>query len=166
MSPSVGQSVRAILDTIDTQLKKIDMDLNRLIQASPTWQAKVDRLKGVPGIGDQTARSLVAQLPELGTCSRQQIAALVGVAPMNHDSGLMRGRWTTSGGRANVRRALYMATLVATRYNPTIRAFYQRLVEAGKKKKVALVASMRKLLVILNAILRDQETWQSMAANA
>lgn len=166
VSPSVGQSVQVILDTIDTQLKEIDMDLDKLIRASPTWQAKVDLLKRVPGVGDQTARSLVAQLPELGTCSRQQIAALVGVAPMNRDSGLMRGRCTTCGGRANVRRALYMATLVATRYNPTIRSYYLRLVEAGKKKKVALVASMRKLLVILNAIIRDQKIWQNTTPNA
>lgn len=166
VSPSVGQSVQVMLDAIDTQLKGIDMDLDKLIRASPTWQAKVDLLKRVPGVGDQTARSLVAQLPELGTCSRQQIAALVGVAPMNRDSGLMRGRCTTCGGRANVRRALYMATLVATRYNPTIRCYYQRLVEAGKKKKVALVASMRKLLVILNAILRDQKIWENTPVNA
>lgn len=166
VSPSVGQSVQVMLDAIDIQLKGIDMDLDKLIRASPMWQAKVDLLKRVPGVGDQTARSLVAQLPELGTCSRQQIAALVGVAPMNRDSGLMRGRCTTCGGRANVRRALYMATLVATRYNPTIRSYYQRLVEAGKKKKVALVASMRKLLVILNAILRDQKIWQNIPANA
>lgn len=161
VSPSVGQSVQAMLDTIDTQLKEIDVDLDQLIRSSPAWQAKVDLLKGVPGVGDQTARSLVAQLPELGTCSRQQIAALVGVAPMNRDSGMMRGRRTTHGGRANVRRALYMATLVATRHNPTIRSYYQKLVESGKKKKVALVASMRKLLVILNAMLRDQKTWQN-----
>lgn len=166
VSPSVGQSIQVMLDAIDTQLKGIDMDLDKLIRASPTWQAKVDLLKRVPGVGDQTARSLVAQLPELGTCSRQQIAALVGVAPMNRDSGLMRGRCTTCGGRANVRRALYMATLVATRYNPTIRTYYQRLVKAGKEKKVALVASMRKLLVILNAILRDQKIWENTAVNA
>lgn len=161
-----GQSVQVMLDAIDTQLKGIDMDLDKLIRASPTWQAKVDLLKRVPGVGDQTARSLIAQLPELSTCSRQQIAALVGVAPMNRDSGLMRGRCTTCGGRANVRRALYMATLVATRYNPTIRCYYQRLVEAGKKKKIALVASMRKLLVILNAILRDQKIWKNTPVNA
>lgn len=166
VSPSVGQSVQTMLETIDAQLKEIDMDLNKLIQSSPTWQAKVDLLKQVPGVGDQTARSLVAQLPELGTCSRQQVAAWVGVAPMNRDSGLMRGRCTTCGGRAHVRRVLYMATLVAARHNPTIRSCYQRLVETGKKKKVALVASMRKLLVILNAILRDQKNWQNTATKA
>jgi transposase len=159
VSEHVGQSIQAILDAINEQLKGIDTDLDRLIRSSPAWQEKVDLLKAVPGIGDQTARSLVAQLPELGTCSRQQIAALVGVAPINRDSGTMRGRRTTFGGRASVRRALYMATLVATRHNPIIKAYYQRLVESGKKKMVALVASMRKLLTILNAMLRDQKPW-------
>ena len=112
------------------------------------------------GIGDVTARTLIADLPELGTLDRKKIAALVGVAPFNRDSGTLRGKRTVWGGRANVRAALYMAALVASRHNPTLRHFYQRLLEAGKPKKVALTAVMRKLLTILNAIVRDQTPWQ------
>ena len=160
-SDDVADSIQAMLDAIDRQLKEVDDQLDRAIRQTPAWQAKVDLLKGVPGVGDQTARQLVASLPELGRCSRQQIAALVGVAPLNRDSGTMRGRRTTLGGRTTVRRALYMATLVATRHNPVIRRYYQRLVAAGKKKMVALVASMRKLLVILNAMVRDQKEWRA-----
>jgi transposase len=165
VSAAVVSSIQAMLDAIDTQLRQVDEQLDQAIGDSPAWQAKVDLLKGVPGVGDQTARALVAQLPELGQCSRQQIAALAGVAPLNRDSGTMRGHRTTFGGRASVRRALYMATLVATRHNPVIRPYYQRLVAAGKKKMVALVASMRKLLVILNAILRDQNNWRNIASD-
>lgn len=164
-SAAVHASVQVMLNTIDQQIQDLDDDLDQTIKASPAWQTKVDLLKTVPGIGDQTARCLIAQLPELGDCSRQQIAALVGVAPINRDSGQMRGRRAIGGGRAPVRCALYMATLVATRYNPKIRAYYQRLVAAGKKKKVALIAAMRKLLVILNAILRDQTTWRTKPMN-
>lgn len=160
-SSGVADSIRSMLDAIERQLKEVDDQLDRAIRQTPAWQAKVDLLKGVPGVGDQTARHLVASLPELGRCSRQQIAALVGVAPLNRDSGTMRGRRTTLGGRTSVRRALYMATLVATRHNPVIRRYYQRLVAAGKKKMVALVASMRKLLVILNAMVRDQKEWRA-----
>jgi len=164
-SPTVHASIEGMLNTIDQQIKDLDDDLHQAIKASPAWQAKVDLLKAVPGIGDQTARCLIAQLPELGQCSRGQIAALVGVAPINRDSGAMRGRRTIGGGRASVRCALYMATLVATRYNPKIKAYYQRLVASGKKKKVALIAAMRKLLVILNAMLRDRKTWRATAMN-
>jgi transposase len=162
-SHEVKRSIQTILDTIDQQLIGLDDDLGRAIRETPAWQQKVDLLKAVPGIGDQTARCLIAQLPELGRCSRGQIAAMVGVAPINRDSGAMRGRRTIGGGRAPVRSALYMATLVATRHNPTIKAYDQRLVAAGKKKKVALVAAMRKLLVILNAMLRDQQPWRIIA---
>ena len=162
---AVRASIQAVLDFLDRQLKDLDDDLDQAIRDTPAWQEKVDLLKGVTGVGDQTARSLVAQLPELGQCSRGQIAALVGVAPINRDSGAMRGKRTTHGGRASVRTALYMATLVATRHNPTIRAYYQRLVTSGKKKMVALVAAMRKLLTILNAMLRDQTHWRNHAMN-
>jgi len=165
-SDAVRQSIKTLLDAIHQQIEEADDDMDRLIRASPAWQAKVDLLKGVPGIGDQTARCLAAQLPELGTCSRQQIAALVGVAPVNRDSGTLRGRRTTFGGRANVRCALYMATLVATRHNPRIKAYYQRLVEAGKKKMVALIAAMRKLLTMLNAMVRNQEPWRKHTTDA
>lgn len=158
-SATVRASIEVMLNTINQQINDLDDDLHQAIKDSPAWQAKVDLLKAVPGIGDQTARCLIAQLPELGQCSRQQIAALVGVAPINRDSGVMRGRRVIGGGRAAVRCALYMATLTATVHNPKIKAYYQRLVAAGKKKKVALIAAMRKLLVILNAMLRDQNTW-------
>ena len=164
-APAVHASIQAVLDFLDRQLKDLDDDLDQAIKDTPAWQEKVDLLKGVPGVGDQTARSLVAQLPELGQCSRGQIAALVGVAPINRDSGTMRGKRTTHGGRASVRTALYMATLVATRHNPKIRAYYQRLVASGKKKMVALVAAMRKLLLILNAMIRDQKHWRTPAMN-
>jgi transposase len=161
----VRQSIQSLLDLIQSQLQELDDQLQRLIEASPAWMQKVTLLKSVPGIGDQTARMLLAQLPELGQCSRQQIAALVGVAPINRDSGQMRGRRTTHGGRATVRCALYMATLVATRHNPMIRQTYQRLVANGKAKMVALVACMRKLLTTLNAMLRDQQSWRNTMPN-
>ena len=165
-TPAVAKSIQAMIDAIDKQLEQIDDDLDTTIRDTPAWQHKADLLTGVPGIGDKTARKIVAQLPELGTCSRQQIAALVGVAPVNRDSGTMRGKRTTFGGRPAVRHALYMPTLVATQHNPVIRAYYQRLVAAGKKKMVALVAAMRKLLTILNAMIRDQKKWGEKHANA
>lgn len=161
---AVASSIRAILDAIDEQLKHVDDDLDTMIRDTPAWQHKADLLKQVPGVGDQTARMLIAHLPELGQCSRQQIAALVGVAPVNRDSGTMRGKRTTFGGRPAVRQALYMATLSATRFNPKLRAYYQRLVADGKPKMVALVAAMRKLLTTLNAMLRDNRPWKNPKA--
>jgi len=160
---AVRRSIRAILDVIERQLAATDRKLDQSIEQSPIWQVTKDLLTSVPGIGKQTARTLIAELPELGSCSRQRIAALVGVAPMNRDSGIFRGRRTTCGGRASVRQVLYMATLVASRHNPVIRAHYQRLLEAGKQKKLALVACMRKLLTIVNSMLRDGESWQETA---
>ena len=156
-SQGVRQSVQQVLKIIEQQLTDIDHELDQMIRACPAWREKENLLKGVKGIGDQTARCLMAELPELGQCSRQQIAALVGVAPLNRDSGNRRGQRTTWGGRSAVRATLYMATLSASRFNPTIKAFYQRLLAAGKRKKVALVACMRKLLIILNAMLRDRK---------
>ncbi len=161
--PAVRRSIRVMLRAIERQLLDNGQKMDRAIERSPIWQARKDLLTSVPGVGDQTARTLIAELPELGTCSRQRIAALVGVAPLNRDSGRMRGRRMTWGGRASVRTALYMATLVATRCNPSIRDHYQRLVDAGKRKKLALVACMRKLLTILNAMLRDGERWRTTA---
>lgn len=158
----IRADVETVVAFLNQRLEAIDKDLDQLIQDSPAWQEKTDLLKSVPGIGDQTARTLVAELTELGSSSRQQIAALVGVAPMNRDSGLQRGRRTTIGGRATVRKALYMATLVATRYNPVIRAHYQKLLGTGKQKKVALVACMRKMLTILNAMLRKRQAWNKV----
>lgn len=157
--PAVQRSIRTMLRAIERQLLDNEQRMDRAIERSPIWQARKDLLTSVPGVGNQTARTLIAELPELGACSRQRIAALVGVAPLNRDSGHMRGRRITWGGRASVRTALYMATLVATRWNPVIRDYYQRLLDAGKRKKLALVACMRKLLTILNAMLRDGAPW-------
>lgn len=142
------------------RLSGIDDELKRTIQESDVWREKENLLKSVPGIGDVTACTLLAELPELGTLNRRKIAALVGVAPFNRDSGKMRGTRSVWGGRKHVRTALYMATLVATRYNPVIRAFYQRLRANGKKAKVALVACMRKLLTILNVMVRNGTVWE------
>jgi transposase len=144
---------------LQAQLADLDRDLADLLRASPIWRAKEDLLRSVPGVGPVLATTLLAGLPELGRLSRQQIAALVGVAPLNRDSGTLRGRRTVWGGRAHVRAVLYMSTLVAVRHNPTLRAFYRRLREAGKLPKVALTASMRKLLTILNAMLKHQTRW-------
>lgn len=156
----VRQSIRNVLRLLEKQIAAMDDDLDGFIRQSPAWMEKVNLLSSVPGVGPQTARTLLAELPELGTASRQEIAALAGVAPYNRDSGQMRGQRSISGGRSVVRTALYMATLVATRYNPVIRNHSDRLQKAGKRKKVALVACMRKLLVMLNAILRTQKPWR------
>lgn len=156
-SKQVRRSVEQVIKLLRRQLVEIDNDLDRHIQNDPAWRARHEALRHVPGIGPATARTLILDLPELGRCTRQQIAALVGVAPINRDSGTFRGRRSTWGGRSSVRAALYMATLTATRCHPTIQACYRRLRAAGKGAKVALVACMRKLLTILNAIVRDDE---------
>jgi len=157
----VKQSIGKVIKVLDRQIDDIDDDLNKLIQGSPIWKVREELLTSVKGVGTTTARTLLAELPELGTLSRQQIAALVGVAPFNRDSGQFRGKRSIRGGRSVVRSALYMATLVAAQFNPVIRSYYHRLQAAGKRKKVALVACMRKLLVTLNAILRTQKPWRS-----
>ena len=154
------KSVDRLLKALRRALSDLEAELDDTIRRTPAWRETDDLLKSVPGIGDVTARTLIAELPELGTLDRRKIAALVGVAPFNRDSGTMRGKRTVWGGRANVRAALYMAALVASRHNPVLRRFYQRLLKAGKPKKVALTAVMRKLLTILNAIVRDQTPWQ------
>jgi transposase len=141
------------------QIRDVDSDLDAKLRSMPLWREKEDLLRSVPGVGPVLSRTLLAELPELGTIGRGKIAALVGVAPLNRDSGTMRGKRTIWGGRASVRAVLYMATLAATKHNPIIRAFYERLVASGKAKKVALVACMRKLLLALNAMLRDRRTW-------
>lgn len=160
-APRVRASIERVIQVLDEQLDDLDRQLQQAIESSPAWQAKADLLKSVPGVGDQTARTLIAQLPELGQLSRQQVAALTGLAPFNRDSGARRGQRTTWGGRADVRATLFMACLVAVRHNPRLRAHYQRLLDKGKRKKVALVACMRKLITILNAILRDHQPWKS-----
>jgi len=145
-------------------LGELDRDIAQLIRSSPVWRAQETRLTSMPGIGDVTAQALIADLPELGQLDRRRIAALVGLAPFNRDSGQWRGRRMIGGGRPAVRRALYMATIVAIQYNPAIAAGYPRLVSGGRPKKVALVAAMRKLLTTLNAMLRDQRPWEARIA--
>jgi transposase len=157
----VRKLIKAHIDYLEKQLTINEYDLDQTIKQSPVWLEKVDLLESVPGVGRVTASTLVALLPELGTLGRKQISALVGVAPFNRDSGTLRGRRTIWGGRASVRAVLYMAALVSARWNPAIRALYSRLRAAGKRSKVALVACMRKLLTILNALLRDRSPWRT-----
>ena len=145
---------------LEESLKNLDEELAQAIQTSPIWREKDKLLQSVPGIGKVTTSVLLASLPELGTLDRKKIAALVGVAPFNRDSGTMRGRRSIWGGRAQVRCILYMAALSATRYNPVIKRFYHRLIEVGKTPKVALTACMRKLLVIINSMLRHSSVWR------
>lgn len=156
---SVRQRVQEHIRWLEQELGGLDGDLDYAIRESPLWREKDNLLRSVPGIGPVVSTTLLAELPELGTLSRHQIAALVGVAPLNRDSGRFRGKRMVWGGRARVRAALYMAALVATRYNATIKAFYQRLCGAGKAKKVALTACMRKLLIILNSMVKHQQPW-------
>lgn len=155
----VRKGITAHITWLDSRLADLDEELAHTIRESPIWREKDALLQSTPGVGPVLARTLLASLPELGTLTRQQIAALVGVAPLNRDSGRFRGARRVWGGRAHVRAALYMSALVATRFNPVIRVFYQRLCAAGKIKKVALTACMRKLLTILNAMLRHQTPW-------
>lgn len=146
---------------LQDELSEIESDLDDNIRGTPIWRENDDLLQSVPGVGHGLARTLIAELPELGKLDRRKIAALVGVAPFNRDSGQMRGRRMVGGGRASIRAALYMAALAATRHNPQIATFYRRLRTAGKPAKLALTACMRKLLTILNAILRDRKPWQT-----
>jgi transposase len=155
------KGVDRLLAMLQKELTELEQDLDDIIRGTPAWREAEDLLKSVKGVGDIVARTLIADLPELGTMGRKQIAALVGIAPLNRDSGTLRGRRTIWGGRAKVRAALYMAALVASRRNPRLAAFYRRLVAAGKPKKLALTALMRKLLTILNAILRDRRPWKN-----
>ena len=158
----VQRAIEAMLKTLKAQLAVLDRDINDTVKGSPAWREADELLTSVPGVGEVTARTLIADLPELGQLDRRRVAALVGVAPINRDSGQMRGRRLIAGGRTEVRNALYMATLSATRWNPVISKHYQALVERGRPKKVALVACMRRLLGILNAIVRTKAPWQSV----
>lgn len=153
------RSFKTVLRSLETEQGRIDRAIDKLIEESPVFCAKQDLLKSVPGVGDVVARTLIVELPELGTVDRHQIAALAGVAPMNRDSGSFRGKRRIQGGRVAVRAPLYMACLVAIRHNPPLRSFYKRLRDAGKPARLALVAVMRKLLTTLNAILRDKKQW-------
>lgn len=160
----VANDVREHIAWLDRRVGRADAELAAAIAASPVWRATDDLLRGVPGIGPATARTVLAELPELGTLSGKRIAALVGVAPMAHDSGRHRGARHISGGRAGVRSALDMACLSAVRYNPVVKAFYDRLIDAGKAVKVAQVAAMRKRRIVLNAMVRDQQPWNPATA--
>jgi len=156
---SVISSIRAILKVIERQIGDIDEQISDHIEQDQNLKRKSDIVSSAPGVGDTTAFMLVTKLPELGTLNRRQIAALVGLAPMNRDSGTFRGKRMTGGGRGSIRTGLFMPTLVATRYNPVIRQFYQRLIAAGKKKMTAVIAAMRKLLTILNSMVAKNEYW-------
>jgi transposase len=153
------KELQAHIRWLERRIAGLDTELEHAIRTSPVWRAQEDRLRSVPGIGPIVARTLLAQLPELGTLAPKPLAALVGVAPLNRDSGLFRGRRKVGGGRAAVRAVLYMGTLAAVRFNPVLRPFYQRLRAAGKLPKVALTACMHKLLTILNALLKHQRRW-------
>lgn len=153
--------IRQAMALYKRQLEKINHKIARIIEENTDLQNRAAILQSAPGIGPATTGTLIAELPELGQLNRQEIAKLVGVAPINRDSGMMRGKRITGGGRICVRNALYMATLVATRHNPTICAFYQRLLKNGKSKMIALVACMRKLLTILNIMIRENQPWKT-----
>ena len=159
---AVRPSIESHIEWLERELNDLDSDLRQTIRRSPVWREKDDLLRTVPGVGEQVSLTLLAYLPELGTLDHRQISALVGVAPFNRDSGTMRGRRTVWGGRAKVRASLYMGALTASRWNPVIRDFYQRLLAAGKPKKVALTACMRKLIVILNSILKHRSPWYDL----
>jgi transposase len=157
--------IQAHITWLKRRLARLDTDLGQAIRTSPAWRVQDDLLQSVPGVGPVLATTLLASLPELGRLNRKAIAALVGVAPLNRDSGTFRGRRMVWGGRAAVRAVLYMGTLVAVRHNPVLRAFYQRLRAAGKLPKVALTACMRKLLTILNAMLKHHQPWSPTYAH-
>ena len=158
---SVAKSIAKHVRWLERELGAVDDDLRDAIRESAVWRAKDDLLRGVPGVGRVLATTLLADLPELGRLNRREIAALVGVAPLNRDSGKHRGERSVWGGRADVRTALYMGALAAVRSNPPVKALYERLVGKGKPKKVALVACMRKLLVTCNAVVRDGQKWEA-----
>jgi len=161
VSTDLSVSIKAHIAWLKQQLDEINGMLRSSIDQDPVCREKDDLLQSTPGIGPTVSAALVAQLPELGNLNRRQIAALVGVAPLNRDSGMSRGKRIIWGGRGRVRAALYMSTLVATRFNPVIRNFYERLLSAGKAKKVALTACMRKLLIILNAMIKHRTVWSN-----
>lgn len=162
--PVVRPGIQQHVAWLRQQIAGLDRELRQHIQASPLWRERDDLLRGVPGVGPVLATTLLANLPELGRLSRKEIAALVGVAPLNRDSGTLRGRRMIWGGRAPVRASLYMATLIAVRCNPVLKVFHARLRAAGKAPKVALTACMRKFLTILNAMLKQHKPWTPLAA--
>jgi transposase len=160
-SAKTRKSIARLLRALNKELSCLDQDIDTAVRSSPAWRDKQDLLKSVPGVGDVTARTLLAEMPELGSLDRRQIAALAGLAPWTRQSGRWRGKSFIGGGRAPVRSVLFMAAMVAARHNPTLKGFHQRLIAAGKPKKLALIAVARKLLTILNAIIRDKTPWQN-----
>lgn len=165
-SERVRRAIDESIDWLKRQLKQLDDDLDTKLRSSSLWKADIELMTSVPGVGRVLSMAIITELPELGTLNRKQIAALVGVAPLNRDSGQHQGQRTIWGGRANVRAALYMSALVGTRYNSLLRGLYSRLLSRGKAKKVALVACMRKLLTILNSIAKSRKHWQETATPA
>jgi transposase len=160
-SPRARKSILRLLKTLRAELADLDTEISETVRGSPLWREKEDLLASVPGVGPVTVRTMLAELPELGSLDRRKIAALVGLAPFTRQSGKWRGKSFIGGGRASVRAALFMAAMTAMRWNPTLRTFHHRLRAAGKPKMVALIAVARKLLTILNAILRDKTKWQT-----
>ena len=160
-SPRARKSIARLLETLQSELTMLDSEIDESVRGSPLWREKENLLASVPGVGPTIARTMLAELPELGSLDRRQIAALAGLAPFTRQSGKWRGKSFISGGRASVRAALFMGAMTAVRWNPTLRTFHQRLRSAGKPKMVAIIAVARKLLTILNAILRDKTRWQT-----
>lgn len=159
--PRLRKSIARLINALEKELNSLDDDIDDTVRGSPVWREKEDLLASVPGVGSAIARTLIAQLPELGQLGRKQIAALAGLAPFVRQSGQWRGRSFIAGGRSAVRSALFMGAMVAKRWNPILKAFFDRLIAAGKPKMVALIAVARKLLTILNAIIRDKRPWQT-----
>jgi transposase len=164
MPESLKPSIDRIIETLDREIESLEQLIQNAVEQHAAWRHKRDLLTSMPGIGLSVASTLIGDLPELGSLSRRQIAALTGVAPFNRDSGTFRGKRRIRGGRAHSRTALFLSAMVATRYNPDIKRFYQRLLQAGKHKKVALTACIRKIVTALNAMLRDNKPWQSSFA--
>jgi transposase len=166
VSTGIQQGIKEHIAWLEARIKSANDDINRSIQNTPMWKEKDEIFQSIKGIGPTTSATLLSELPELGELNRKEIAALAGVAPLNRDSGKIKGKRVVWGGRGQLRSVLYMGTLVATRHNPTIRVFYQRLLLAGKCKKVAITACMRKLLTIINVMVKNKTKWKDPVANA
>jgi transposase len=164
MPEALKPSIDRIIETLNRELESLEQLIQDTVEQHAAWRHKRDLLTSMPGIGPSVASTLIGDLPELGSLSRRQIAALTGVAPFNRDSGTCRGKRRIRGGRAHSRTALFLSAMVATRYNPDIKRFYARLLQAGKHKKVALIACIRKIVTALNAMLRDNKPWQPLIA--
>lgn len=164
MPESLKPSIDRMIETLDRELESLELLIQNAVEQHASWRHKRDLLTSMPGIGRSVASTLIGDLPELGSLSRRQIGALTGVAPFNRDSGTFRGKRRIRGGRAHSRTALFLSAMVATRYNPDIKRFYERLLQAGKHKKVALTACIRKIVTALNAMLRDNKPWQPSIA--